>query len=122
MKDEIVDGMVCSRVEDTINASQETIVEVLRDYDLRFAWDPMFSKYEVYDIITENIKIVRQEFKGAAGIVSPRDFLMLIAGIEREGKFYIIGKSIDDDLKFPHKKNVIRGIIELGGYVLQKID
>ena len=31
MKDEIVDGMVCSRVEDIINASKETIVEVMMD-------------------------------------------------------------------------------------------
>lgn len=38
--------------------------------------------------------------------------------IERDGKIYIIGKGLDDDVKFPHKKDVIRGIIEVGGYVI----
>jgi len=43
---------------------------------------------------------------------------MVTAMIERDGKTYIIGKGLDDDEKFPHKKNIIRGIIEIGGYVI----
>ena len=55
-------------------------------------------------------------------MVSGRDFIMICMTIEKDGKIFIISKGIDDEQKFPHKKDVVRGLIEIAGYIIEQID
>ena len=55
-------------------------------------------------------------------IVNGRDFVFVSGIIERDGKAYVIAKGIDDETKFPIRKDIIRGILNLGGYIIENID
>lgn len=55
-------------------------------------------------------------------MVSGRDMVMVAGVIAKEEATYIIARGIDDDAKFPPRKNLVRGFLEIGGWILEKID
>ena len=82
-------------------------------------YDDMFKCVDTLLNVTSKFKIIRQEYRGIF-VVSGRDFVMIVGTIERDGKIYLISKGIDDEKKFPLKKNVVRGFVEIAGYVIER--
>lgn len=51
-------------------------------------------------------------------MVKGRDFIMLCGVIELNGLTYIFAKGPPDEEKYPEKKNIVRGTLKIGGWII----
>ena len=116
----------CWRVKANIEASMETVISVLMDYDNMAQWNPALSKTQVdtedktSSLSTRNIispqvlarpkadlMLTYQVTSGQRPVVNPRDFVFLVSVLERDGVWLGGGCSISLD-SHPASPNYVR--------------
>jgi hypothetical protein len=102
------------RVEMTAQASPDFILHAFLDGNIRQKWDKGLRKYEVLEVVRDDVEITKLELHAVAGgLIAPREFLdVRVRKIIRDDQRHICySASTSIDLKkYPPSKGLVRGV------------
>ncbi|KRX02260.1 hypothetical protein PPERSA_04882 [Pseudocohnilembus persalinus] len=117
-----INNVVYLRSEIIFECSKDKVMEYLKNDDLRPKYDELYDQGNNYEEVAPGICLARNQVKGQFTIKA-RDFMILQKIIYQDDVNYlVVSGTTEFDQKYPPKKNVVRGIIYFGGWVVEKIN